>query len=741
MDAELRTQLTFHVLGKRPAGMLDPVEGQDLRPAAVAPYRDLARLRYDFPLVLTQGADGVWVRSLTGIVDAILQNIAPRGAEGEKIRRQVLRLEQEIRRGCAAGASGALTAVWNTAVSALMARTKEDLTDSFARARAVLEVDGDLVDCDASMPKRLFIHAWRIAQEKKLASLGDKVERLARKLADVLAADFMRSESGRTPAALAASVGSVFEEVFDFTAMSSILGSGAGKGPVSDQRRRRIERSLKVLQAQPYLTALRRRDRSAEATALRGFVFDDCKAALAAFRAQLPAIVDLVKAIAVAELEIEGRYIEAEHDPFFAAFDEAALGANDLALMPSLLVCVGAGDGRADQRSDVMSILSSGLPIKVLVQTDDILGDPLAGDGAFTLAGARLATMAVGLNDAYVLQASAANLFGLRERIAGGLAYAGPALFSVFSGASKGTGGLPPYLAAAAATQSRTFPAFSYDPSAGPDLASRFSLEENPQPEADWPTQDVLYENEAHQRVTENLAFTFADFVACDPRYARHFARVPRKHWNGTMMPVDQWLGGDNGVDGNTVPYVLMVERNDTLQRSIADEPVIAAARRCRDMWHRLQELGGIHNSYAERLLVREKQSWEEQRQRDVAAAKAEAAKTQPASAPTLVPAAPASAPATASVAEAPVEEKKSDDPYIETLRCTSCNECTNLNNRMFQYNENKQAFVADPSAGTYRQLVEAAESCQVSIIHPGKPRDPNEPDVAELIKRAEPFL
>ncbi len=107
---------------------------------------------------------------------------------------------------------------------------------------------------------------------------------------------------------------------------------------------------------------------------------------------------------------------------------------------------------------------------------------------------------------------------------------------------------------------------------------------------------------------------------------------------------------------------------------------------------------------------------------------------------------APASATAQAAAAapaaaEAPVEEKKSDDPYIETLRCTSCNECTNLNNRMFQYNENKQAFVADPSAGTYRQLVEAAESCQVSVIHPGKPRNPNEPDLAELIKRAEPFL
>ena len=35
----------------------------------------------------------------------------------------------------------------------------------------------------------------------------------------------------------------------------------------------------------------------------------------------------------------------------------------------------------------------------------------------------------------------------------------------------------------------------------------------------------------------------------------------------------------------------------------------------------------------------------------------------------------------------------------------------------------------------------EAAESCQVSIIHPGKPRNPNEPGLDELLKRAEPFI
>lgn len=94
--------------------------------------------------------------------------------------------------------------------------------------------------------------------------------------------------------------------------------------------------------------------------------------------------------------------------------------------------------------------------------------------------------------------------------------------------------------------------------------------------------------------------------------------------------------------------------------------------------------------------------------------------------------------PAVAETAEA---EPPSDEAYIETPRCTTCNECTNLNNRMFAYDANKQAYIADVNAGTYRELVEAAESCQVSIIHPGKPRNPKEPGLDELMKRAAPFM
>jgi ferredoxin len=104
------------------------------------------------------------------------------------------------------------------------------------------------------------------------------------------------------------------------------------------------------------------------------------------------------------------------------------------------------------------------------------------------------------------------------------------------------------------------------------------------------------------------------------------------------------------------------------------------------------------------------------------------------------VPAASAT-PAAASAAAEQEPERSPDEAYIETSRCSTCNECTTLNPKMFAYDGNKQAYIADVNAGTYAQLVEAAENCQVSIIHPGKPRNPKEPGLEELQKRAEPFL
>ncbi|MEJ2335743.1 MAG: thiamine pyrophosphate-dependent enzyme [Gemmatimonadales bacterium] len=99
-------------------------------------------------------------------------------------------------------------------------------------------------------------------------------------------------------------------------------------------------------------------------------------------------------------------------------------------------------------------------------------------------------------------------------------------------------------------------------------------------------------------------------------------------------------------------------------------------------------------------------------------------------------------APAEVAVAEAEEEEEEGLvlEPYIDTALCTSCDECININKKMFAYDENKQAYIKDAKAGTFREIVQAAEKCTARIIHPGTPLNPKEKNLEKWLKRAEPF-
>ncbi|MEK7387752.1 MAG: ferredoxin, partial [candidate division NC10 bacterium] len=100
----------------------------------------------------------------------------------------------------------------------------------------------------------------------------------------------------------------------------------------------------------------------------------------------------------------------------------------------------------------------------------------------------------------------------------------------------------------------------------------------------------------------------------------------------------------------------------------------------------------------------------------------------------------PAAAAGAATAVAAERDEPLAMEPYIDAAPCTACNECTNLNKRLFAYNAQKQAYIKDPRAGTFKELVQAAEKCPVKIIHPGTPLNPKEKDLDKWVKRAKPF-
>ena len=734
MQAKHQDPLIFHLTGQRVGDSLCAVDGLGLRPALLAAYRDLPALRHDFPLVLAERARGpACLRTLSGLVDAMLRSVAPRGVEGERLRRHALQLETEIRRAMAGGATGTLRALWDAAAARLGERQGETLEEVLLLAGGELGVSGELVDCTPEMPARLVTHAWRVAQRDKARRFQLDLSRLVEKLSDILRAAFVHSQAGVQPGSLKAALGGPHQATFDFEALSRIVGKGVPQDELPASRRARIERTLAVLESQRFFALLDAGGEELPGRETYGFEYASCQDAAEAFRERLAAAADLVKAMSIAELEILGRYDEEDHDVFFAHFGPHSLTADDLARLPDYLVCIPPERNDAAENANLMEMLSSGLPVKVLVQTSDLLEQGSIGTHrfAFGVRSARLATTAMGLGGMFVLQSAASNLYAVREQLLDGLARRGPALFSVFVGARRPSAELANYLTAAAAMHSRAFPSFVYDAGAGGNWATRFSLANNPQPQQDWPVETLEYADAALQRDTERCAFTFADFALCDERHAAHFALVPHERWSAAMMPVADWLALDEAQAASLVPYLSAVDREDRLQRVVVSASLMQATRRCLLLWRRLQEHGGIHNSHAEALLARERAAW---------IAEQKSAAAPPAAAASEVPVAPGAA-AFASAEPEPAEPVRSrDEAWIETARCPSCNECQLINDRMFGYDDKKQAFIKDLKAGTYRQMVEAAESCQVAIIHPGAPWDPNEAGLEELLARAEAF-
>ncbi|RZV52237.1 MAG: ferredoxin, partial [Deltaproteobacteria bacterium] len=95
-----------------------------------------------------------------------------------------------------------------------------------------------------------------------------------------------------------------------------------------------------------------------------------------------------------------------------------------------------------------------------------------------------------------------------------------------------------------------------------------------------------------------------------------------------------------------------------------------------------------------------------------------------------------------AGAAEAPAAGASGDylAPWIDTAECTACDECTQLNSKIFVYNADKKAVIKNAEAGPYKDLVKAAERCTARVIHPGLPRNRNEKGIEKWIKRGEKY-
>ncbi len=752
MEKTLYELRTFHLTGERIDEDFKDLGKLDLVPALLSQYRDLTQLRYDYPLVLVENGGSRFARSLLHVVNGVAQEIAPEGIEGERARKNLLNLELEIRSITAEDGGGDLSRLWETAAGRLLSdpdlsgEEKKLLEANLTRARRALKIDGEVIECNGKAPASLFVHAWKAIEDERAREVLKTVKRLAIGLSGILRSDDLKSSEGMSADSLQDAVGTSFEDAIDFEVLSESLIDSSRESNLPKQRRQRIEFALSVLESQRFFALRADGAKGADRSDTHPFDFivDSCTDVLKTYRDRGPNMVDFVKAVQIAELELANEYEEKKHDPFFERFDEESLSAEDVAFFPSYLVCLDGSKYDDANKAAVVEILSSDLPIKVLFQPEDVSGgSSVKSDRSHRdhqgLNGweSRLANLAMGMGGAYVLQTSSSSAYLMSGAISDGIQYPGPALFNVFSGAPSNFPRLAPYLVSASAAQARAFPSFVYDPGAGENWAARFQVNGNPQLESPWPVDAFSYEDPELQTVSEKLAFTFADFAATDKRLSGNFISVPQAKWRAAMVPASEYIELGEEEASEKIPYILMVDDKGMLHRVVMTHDIIAVARSYAEAWRNLQELAGIQNSHALALLEKERAAWEEEKERELEELRAELGQATEQIAAAEAPALEEGAEAAEEVIEVkgPIEEA-----CIETPRCNACDECTKKNPKMFEYNENKQAFIKDIDAGTYRDLVESAELCKVAIIHPGKPRNLDEPNLEELVKRAEPF-
>ncbi|MHC4947779.1 MAG: ferredoxin [Planctomycetota bacterium] len=780
-----------------------PRPGDDLLPALMAPYRDPHRVRHHYPLVLRSpgagnGSDAV---PLAELLRQLADDVGPGPDDARILKDNVARLERQVREtldGTAVPveAAACLAAAARAVEEALALRgdSGDRFREDLERLVERVPSDGRLLGPYADTALRLLLHAARPRAAARRAALRERVTELGRRLRDLVRADEARHVDEDRPDALADTVGSAGQAYMDPGALAKVLGRVQGTAPMSPDRRGRLAEVIETLdrflaETPPLLVLVH--DGALPADADHDDVERErveaakiCGRAERRFEETAGAFASLFAAIRIAELELAGAYDPARHDALRELFDWQSFSRDELLDLPTVVALPSVEDLASRSMLDLSRLLRSGRPVQVLV-TVHPAANPGTTDDPDPLAGYRLELGYLGMShrDAFVSQSSVARPEHLLESFRHALGTTRAALHVVDTGLAI-DGSLPAHgawLHGGAALEGRAHPHFRYDPEAGETWARRLDFSTNPQPEAAWPVDELGCRTADGGDETLALAFTFADYALLEPSYRDHFRVVPEAAADERLVPVNAYLALPPDEALERVPFLWAVDADQRLHRLAVSRRLVFAARDRLDYWRTLQELAGVRNEHVREALERQQErlraefdaergqleaahAAERERAReeaagdamrrlaesllttDVASLAAEAVGTAPApgAAPAAAPAGmPVETPAVEEEAEAPAapaEEVEAEEPWIDSVLCTSCNDCLAINPRLFVYNANKQAVIGDAAAGTFDELVRAAEKCPARCIHPGTPQNPDEPNLDDLTERARPF-
>ncbi|RKZ33916.1 MAG: pyruvate ferredoxin oxidoreductase, partial [Gammaproteobacteria bacterium] len=331
----------------------------------------------------------------------------------------------------------------------------------------------------------------------------------------------------------------------------------------------------------------------------------------------------------------------------------------------------------------------------------------------------------------YVLQGTIHNVTHLLEGFIEGLNARRPALFNIYSVCQPehGVADDASRLQSKLAVESRAYPLLRFDPDAGSTWADCCDLDGNPARDQDWPSYTINYLDEDGKEATMDLPMTFADFAMTEGRFRKHFRTAPRDTWNENMILLSEYLELDGDDREERFPYLWAVGKDDKLLRVIPSDELVTSTEERRDHWRLLRSIAGSEGAGASAQAADQVRSEMAQKLSAVIMEMAGGGDINVGGLATGSSVGGGNGSGAAPEGYEPV--------WIDTPECTACDECVDINPKIFAYNDKKLAIVVDPRGGPYRDIVRSAEKCTAAAIHPGTPPDPGEKDIEKFVKRA----
>ncbi len=629
------------------------------------------------------------------------------------------------------------------AVKRLQLPVAECAEEDLREARARLAGGGVLAGFDSRVLPALYASILSTARAAARERMAERMKAARDSLSELIAADDTHAPEASGAAPVAASLGGRAAVYLDTESLAKTLRTPVeGAQRMSPERRGRIERAIATLEdalqssdAGPAFRLFHPPELPASGVERWGGwsepSLEPFHDGMMFCQRQLDWFVAPLRALRLAKLEAASAYDPPIHDEALRRLDWQSAEAGELAALAPVVI-VESTEGLAKASLTGFSrALRSGMPLQLVI--------PRSGFGVGELgeAGIEPGYLAMVHRESFVVQGTMAHPVELAAMLEAMAVTLRPAV-AVVATPEPDAGQIEAWEGLALLERSHAAPSYRYDPERGETWAERFEI-----------LPDGAAPNEGAQQET----VTAAHAAAMSRRMLDHFRVLPPSAFDGEQVELDAYLAEYRDRPPLGIPFLWVLSPSGERQRAICTRELAALCRDRLRSWRAARALasGPAKQPQAAAAAQDSEQARAEGAREALlrlvasitgkeAALAAPVSAAGAASVATLsaaVSTAPAPAASPAAATAPPPQMEEAIAPYIESSLCTSCNDCRKINPRLFGYDANQQAYIADAGAGTFAELVKAAEGCPSKCIHPGTPAPGDKTVTADLLARA----